>query len=125
MLLAEDIEINREIMLALLKDLNIQIDCAADGKQALEMFSSSEGCYDIVLMDVQMPIMDGLQATRAIRQSTVADAKTIPIIAITANAFAEDIENCLGAGMNDHISKPIDTGEMLRKIAIYLSGKED
>ena len=125
MLLAEDIEINREIMLALLKDLNMQIDCAVDGKQAFDMFSSSEGSYDIILMDVQMPIMGGLQATREIRNSNITNAKSVPIIAITANAFAEDIEICLKAGMNDHISKPVDADEMLRKINHYLLGKED
>ena len=125
LLLAEDIEINREIMLALLKSLDIQVDCAADGKQALDMFSSNVDGYDIILMDVQMPIMNGHQATRKIRESNIANSATIPILAITANAFSEDIEECLNAGMNDHISKPIDANEMLRKISKYLAGRED
>ena len=125
LLLAEDIEINREIMLALLKDLHLQVDWVADGKQAVDTFCSNAGAYDIILMDVQMPIMDGLQATRQIRASNIAHAVRIPILAITANAFVENIQSCLEAGMNDHISKPIDPDELLQKITWYLSGKED
>ena len=125
LLLAEDIEINREIIIALLKDTQIQIDCAENGKQAYDIFCSNNGNYDIILMDVQMPVMDGLQTTGEIRKTGIANASQVPILAITANAFAENVKTCLDAGMSDHISKPIDADEMLYKIAVHLSGKED
>ena len=125
LLLVEDIEVNREIMIELLKDFNIQIDCAVNGKQALDMFCLNSGRYDIILMDIQMPLMDGLQATKHIRACGLDNAKEVPILAMTANAFAEDIRACLEAGMNDHIGKPIDAVVMLQKIICHLSGKED
>ncbi len=120
-LLADDIEINREIVLALLEDTGMQIDCAENGKAALRMFETQPDAYDLVLMDVQMPEMDGLTATRRIRALDVARAARIPIIAMTANAFQEDVKACLDAGMNDHIGKPIDVEVLFAKLRTYFS----
>ena len=125
LLLAEDNDINREIAQELLKVLKAEIDCAVNGKEALDMFCANSDRYDLILMDIQMPVMDGLQATREIRECGATGAGTVPIIAMTANAFAENVAECMEAGMNDHISKPINSGEMLQKIARHLSGKED
>jgi len=121
-LLAEDIEINREIVLSLLEPTRITIDCAENGAEALRAFSESPEQYDAILMDVQMPEMDGYEATRRIRALELAKAKEIPIIAMTANVFREDIEKCLAAGMNDHIGKPIDLDEVQEKLRRYLPG---
>ncbi len=108
-LLVEDIEINRYIVHELLRPTNIVIDDAVDGRQALEVFEkSAPGYYDLILMDIQMPNMDGYQTTIALRNLDRPDAKTIPIIAMTANAFKEDIEKAQAVGMNGHIAKPID-----------------
>lgn len=108
-LLAEDNEMNREIAGEILKRSGLQIDTAVDGKDALEKFTSSEpGTYQAILMDIQMPIMDGYEATRQIRASAHPEAQTIPIIATTANAFSEDVAAALACGMNGHIAKPID-----------------
>lgn len=110
LLIAEDTELNREIAVELLTMVGFEVDCAVDGKQALDMFEkSAHGEYDVILMDVQMPIMDGYEATRAIRKSQHSDAKTIPIYAMTANAFSDDVAAALSSGMNGHIAKPIDT----------------
>ena len=119
-LLAEDIEINREIALALLEDTKIQVTCAKNGAEALALFSQNPDRYSLILMDIQMPIMDGLEASRRIRSLDVERAKTIPIIAMTANAFSDDIQHCLDAGMMGHISKPIDEDIFINKIAAYL-----
>ncbi|MDR2768285.1 MAG: response regulator [Treponema sp.] len=120
-LLAEDIEINREIVLALLEPARLVIDCAVNGRQALDMFNEAPDTYDMILMDVQMPEMDGYEATRRIRAMEVPAAKTIPIIAMTANVFKEDVEKCLASGMNGHVGKPLDFEEVLKKLAEYLS----
>ena len=110
-LLAEDIEINRVILTELLASTGVEIDEAVDGKQVLEMFEQSAfNYYDLIFMDIQMPNMDGYQATDAIRKLHRPDAKSIPIIAMTANAYREDIEHALEAGMNGHLAKPIDIG---------------
>ncbi len=119
MLLAEDIEINSEILIASLEDTQIKIDVAKDGRMAVEMFESNPEKYDIIFMDMQMPIMNGLDATRAIRNSNYFHAKTIPIIAMTANVYKEDITACLEAGMNDHLGKPIDVQTVVSKIDFY------
>ena len=112
-LIAEDIEINRAILVELLADTGIIIDVAEDGQQALQMFEQSAlNHYNLIFMDVQMPKMDGYQATVAIRKLSRSDAKNIPIIAMTANAFREDVERALDAGMNGHMSKPIDIDEV-------------
>ncbi|MDR1378633.1 MAG: response regulator [Synergistaceae bacterium] len=120
-LLAEDVEINREIVLALLEPTEVEIDCAENGVDALRMFSENPERYDIIFMDLQMPEMDGLEATRRIRESDRPKAKTIPIIAMTANVFREDIEKCIEAGMNDHVGKPLDLDDVLEKLSTYLA----
>ena len=108
-LLAEDNEINMEIACAVLEMHHLEVTQAWDGRQALELFENSEpGHFDAVLMDMQMPVMDGCAAARAIRALPRPDAATVPIIAVTANAFSEDIARTQQAGMNAHISKPID-----------------
>ena len=119
-LLAEDVEINREIVLALFEPTGLKIDCAADGIEAVRMFSQNPDKYDVIFMDVQMPEMDGLEATRRIRALGLPQAKTVPIIAMTANVFKEDVEKCLAAGMNSHIGKPLDFDEVLSVVRAHL-----
>ena len=112
-LLAEDMEINAEIMTEILKMHEMEIEHAANGKIVVEMFEKSAvGYYAAILMDMQMPVMSGLEATKTIRKLNRADAKTIPIVALTANAFDEDVQRSLQAGMNSHLSKPIDPKEI-------------
>ncbi len=123
-LLAEDIELNRAIIIELLDSSGINIDFAENGKEAYEKFVASPGKYDLILMDVQMPIMDGLEATYRIREIGTEEALSIPIIAMTANAFVEDVQACLAAGMNDHIGKPIDFEELYKKLEVYLSNAD-
>ncbi|MDR0561792.1 MAG: response regulator [Spirochaetaceae bacterium] len=117
-LVVEDIEINREIIGSILEDTGVIIDYAANGIRAVDIFKKQGQTYDLILMDIQMPEMDGFDATRHIRMLPNAD--TIPIIAMTANAFNEDIEQCLAAGMNDHIAKPIDVGAFLETLGKYV-----
>ncbi|AEF83233.1 hybrid sensor histidine kinase/response regulator [Treponema azotonutricium] len=120
-LIAEDVDINREIVQALLEPTLLTIDFAENGEKALEMFQKTPEKYDIILMDVQMPEMDGYEATRRIRALPIAAAK-IPIVAMTANVFREDIERCIKAGMNDHLGKPLDYDALIEKLRLYLSG---
>jgi CheY-like chemotaxis protein len=120
-LLTEDIEINRLIIVELLSDSNLKIDEAEDGAAALKRFSESpEAYYDLVFMDVQMPNMDGYESTRHIRALERSDAKTVPIIAMTANAYREDIDQARAAGMNDHLAKPIDINEVMKALEKWL-----
>ncbi|MDR1100457.1 MAG: response regulator [Treponema sp.] len=121
MLLAEDIEVNREILIALLEPASLTIDCAENGVQALSLFMENPENYDLIFMDVQMPEMDGYEATRLIRASGVPNAKTIPIVAMTANVFREDIEKCLAAGMDAHLGKPLVLAEILVILRTYLT----
>ena len=108
-LVAEDNAINSEILCELLQMYGGQCVVKTDGMQAVRAFAEAgSGTYDAVLMDIQMPVMNGYEATRAIRALERPDAKTIPIIAMTANAFTEDIQAALEAGMNEHVAKPID-----------------
>ena len=108
-LLAEDVAVNAEIMVMVLSMREIDVDVAENGRIAVEMFlKHPEGYYDAVLMDMRMPEMDGLEATRCIRASGREDAKAIPIIALTANAFDEDVQRSLQAGMDAHLSKPVE-----------------
>jgi len=123
-LLAEDIEINREVVIALLDGSNITIDCAVSGLEALEAIKNNPDCYDLVFMDIQMPEMDGLDATRCIRALPYPQIEKLPIIAMTANVFKEDIEACLKAGMNDHIGKPINLDELYCVLNKYLPEKD-
>ena len=120
-LLAEDVEINREILMSLLEPTAINVECASNGKQALELFKKSPKKYGLIFMDIQMPEMDGYEATQRIRKLSISSAKTIPIIAMTANVFREDIDKCLQSGMNGHIGKPIDIDEVIAQLRNYLN----
>ncbi len=116
-LAAEDNEMNWEILNELLSDIGMELEWAENGQLCLEKFQASEqGYYDVILMDVRMPVMNGYEATRAIRALSRPDAQTIPIIAMTADAFSEDIKNCLDCGMNAHTAKPINLDEVLSLI---------
>ena len=119
-LLAEDIEINSEIVLALLEPTRINIDCVKNGLEAVDMFSDNPERYDLIFMDLQMPEMDGYEATRQIRAINTQKALEIPIVAMTANVFREDIDLCIQAGMNDHLGKPLDFDEVLEVLRKYL-----
>ena len=119
-LLAEDVEINREIVITLLEPANLKIECAENGQIAVRMFAESPEKYDLIFMDIQMPVMDGYKATRTIRSLNAPKAKTVPIIAMTANVFREDIEKCMEAGMNGHIIKPLDFEEMINLLREHL-----
>jgi len=120
-LLAEDVEINRELVSMYFEDSGITLDFAENGKEALDMFEKDPEKYCLILMDIQMPVMDGYEAARAIRAVGAEWAKNVPIIAMTANVFKEDIDNCFAAGMNDHIGKPIDMEVLHDKVFKILS----
>jgi PAS domain S-box-containing protein len=120
-LLVEDVEINREIMLALFEPTKLEMDCAENGAEAVRKFSAAPGRYELIFMDIQMPEMDGYEATRHIRALDMPKAKTVPIIAMTANVFREDIEKCIEAGMNSHVGKPLNFIEVLEKLKGYLT----
>ncbi|MBD5641068.1 MAG: response regulator, partial [Desulfovibrio sp.] len=121
-LLVEDNEFNREIGQEFLEMVNIEVEHAENGREAVEkLVASAPGYYDLVLMDVQMPVMGGYEATRAIRASSHPQARTIPILAMTANAFREDVAQAMAAGMNGHLAKPIDVKELYKALARYLS----
>ena len=122
-LCAEDNELNAEILMELLKIEGAECTICENGKRVLEAFEqSAPGDYDMILMDVQMPVMNGYEATKAIRRSSHELAKTIPIIAMTANAFSEDIQHSLAAGMNAHISKPVDMKTLEKTIRSIKTG---
>ncbi len=119
-LLAEDMEINWEIANEILSSTGMQLEHAQDGRECVEMFQKSEiGYYDAILMDIRMPHMDGYEATKAIRALGRAD-DSLPIIAMTADAFEGDVQKCLDAGMNDHLAKPLDIGECMRVLQHHL-----
>jgi CheY-like chemotaxis protein len=126
-LLAEDVEINREIVLTFLEPTGLTIDCAENGIQAVEMFSANPGRYSMIFMDIQMPEMDGYEATRKIRAfeqempRNRGFSKGVPIIAMTANVFREDIEKCLLMGMDGHVGKPLEMEEVFAKLRQYLN----
>ena len=114
-LLAEDVDINAEILTDMLDLENVKVDRAENGKVAVELFErSTDGIYSAILMDVRMPIMDGLEATGIIRNLDRPDAGRIPIIAFTANTFDEDVQLAMQAGMNAHISKPVEADTLIR-----------
>lgn len=109
LLIAEDQEMNAEVLADLLSLEDMTSEWAENGQRAVEMLSeSAPGHFDAILMDMRMPVMDGLTATREIRKLNHPDARAIPIIALSANAFEEDVKQCLAAGMNAHLSKPVD-----------------
>jgi len=113
-LIVEDMQVNAEIMKMLLEMNGMESEHAENGKIAVEMFEKSpENYYSAVLMDIRMPVMDGLQSATAIRLLDRADAKKIPIIALTANAFDEDVQRSLQAGMNAHLAKPVQPETLL------------
>lgn len=119
-LLAEDNALNREIARYILAQAGATVEQAEDGEQAVQKFLAAKpGTYQLVLMDIQMPKMNGLKATELIRHSEHTQAKDIPIIAMTANAFAEDVQKSLDAGMNGHLVKPIDIDKLLRMVQDY------
>jgi signal transduction histidine kinase/DNA-binding response OmpR family regulator len=139
LLLAEDVEINREIVLSLLEPTELAIDCVENGAEAFDKFAENPDAYDMIFMDVQMPEMDGYEATRRIRAfedsrgagagntdpanggpAPAKGARHVPIVAMTANVFRQDIEQCLAAGMDDHVGKPLAFDEVLVKLRKYL-----
>jgi len=121
-LLAEDVEINRIILTEMLSETNLTIDDAEDGLKAVALFGASEpGTYDLIFMDIQMPNLNGYDATERIRALDRPDAKSVPIIAMTANAYKEDVDRALEAGMNAHLSKPIDLTKVLDTLSKYLN----
>lgn len=125
-LMAEDVDQNAEILADLLELEDVESEHAANGKIAVQMFAKSPaGYYDAVLMDVRMPEMDGLDATRAIRALEHPDAKTIPIIAMTANVFDEDVERSLQAGMNAHLSKPVEPERLYKTMAKLIAQRTE
>ena len=125
LMLVEDNDLNAEIAKILLEDAGASVTVVSDGQQAVNLFREKPaGTFDVILMDVMMPVMDGLTATKAIRALDRPDAKTVPIIAMTANAFAEDAKKCLAAGMNAHLAKPLDIGKVIATIAQYKTEKK-
>ena len=119
-LIVEDIDINREILVELLKDSKINITQAENGQIAIEKFKEDPEKFDLILMDVQMPVMDGFETTRKIREMDKEKAVSIPIIAMTAHAFKEDVENSIEAGMNGHLSKPLSVEDLFYILSLYL-----
>jgi PAS domain S-box-containing protein len=119
-LLAEDVDINREIVIAVLEPLGLEIAEASDGQIAFDKFSAHPDDFDLIFMDIHMPGIDGYKSTKLIRSFDHPRAKTIPIIAMTANVFKEDVERCHEAGMNDHIGKPLDFGALMAILKKYL-----
>ncbi len=115
-MVVDDVDINREIVMALLEPTGARLVEAEDGLEAVRMFSASPASYDLILMDVQMPVMGGYQATGEIR----AISRDVPVIAMTANAFKDDVDQSLKAGMNDHVSKPVDEKELMEKVVRYI-----
>ena len=120
-MLAEDIEINREIVVTVLEPLGLEILEAGDGQQAYNLFNANSDSIDLIFMDIHMPGIDGYEATKLIRASKHPKAKNIPIIAMTANVFKEDIERCLAAGMNGHIGKPLNFNAVMAVLKKYLT----
>lgn len=120
LMVVEDNELNAEIAQMLLTDRGARVTVARDGKEAVELFEKKiPGTFDAILMDIMMPVMDGMTATRTIRSLSRADAKTIPIIAMTANAFDEDAKKCMEAGMNAHLTKPIEIDHVIEVLGQY------
>ena len=117
-LLVEDNEINCEIVEFMLKEADVEVVTANDGKEAVDAFTASEpGTFDCVLMDLMMPVMSGYEAARVIRGLDRSDAESVPIIALSANAFEEDIAMAKAAGMNEHLAKPVDMKKMFQAMS--------
>ena len=125
-LLCEDNPLNTEIAVAMMSEKGLEAECAVNGQEGLKKFADSQpGYFDLILMDVRMPVMNGYEATQCIRRLDRPDAKSIPIIAMTADTFAEDIQKCLNAGMNGHIAKPIDPAKMYSTIYNFMKSKQE
>ena len=123
-LVVDDIEVNRIILVKILSSLGADCDTAVNGQEATEKFTSSlPGEYDLILMDVQMPVMDGYEATKAIRNSSHPLAKTVPIIAMTANAFVDDVRDAIESGMDAHIAKPVQIDNLKSTIQQVLDAR--
>ena len=113
MLIVEDVDLNADLLADLLELEDVTSERAENGRVAVDAFSQAPpGHFDAILMDLRMPVMDGLEATRAIRALPREDAKAVPIVALTANAFEEDVRQSLDAGMNAHLAKPVDTDQL-------------
>lgn len=124
-LLAEDNDLNREIALFILTEAGAKVTCADDGFKALSAFEQADaGTFDLILMDIMMPNMNGYEATRAIRSLSREDARTIPIVAMSANAFTEDKVRCREAGMDGHLTKPIDSDKLIDALSKIMAAKE-
>jgi signal transduction histidine kinase/AmiR/NasT family two-component response regulator/HAMP domain-containing protein len=119
-LLVEDNVVNQEIVIALLEFTGVSFECADEGQQAIALFTADPDAYDLILMDIQMPVMDGMEATRIIRSLEAPKAKTIPIIAMTANVFREEVRRYLDAGMSDHIGKPLSLATLVATLGHHL-----
>ncbi len=120
-LLVEDNELNQEIAMDLIGEIGAMVECADDGRKALRRFAEMpEGYYDMILMDIQMPVMNGFEATRAIRKLPRSDAATIPIIALSANVSAEDMASARESGMNEHLAKPLDIPQLMERMGYWL-----
>lgn len=118
-LIAEDISVSREIIVKMLEITKVKIDIAENGAEAVEKFTKSSGNYDMILMDIQMPVTDGYTATEKIRKLPIEQAKTIPIIAMSINVSQEDIEKHKNIGINSYVSKPINRDNLINKMAQY------
>ena len=121
LLLVDDIEINREIAQVLLENIGFTVDCAEDGAEAVEKVKASDGAYDCIVMDIQMPVMDGYEATRAIRSLPDPRLSSVPVAALTANSLDEDVQTAMNAGMDAHIAKPLDPDVLVATLAKLLN----
>jgi CheY-like chemotaxis protein/two-component sensor histidine kinase len=117
-LVVDDVVINREIVMAMLEGTGLQIECAENGREALDIFTSTPDKFDVILMDINMPEMDGVEATKRIR--ALDSGARVPIIAMTANILMSEVDSYLAAGMNDHIGKPLDIEDVIGKLSTYL-----
>ena len=125
-LLVEDNVINQEIAMELIGATGAAVECASDGKEGLRRFGEmAEGYFDLIFMDIQMPVMNGYEATRAIRKLPRADALSVPIIALSANSYAEDIAASREAGMNEHMTKPLDVPVLIAMMGRWLKHREE
>ena len=123
-LVVEDNELNAEIARSLLEERNFKVDCVYDGAQAVERIrETAPGTYDVILMDIMMPVMDGLEAARTIRSMDREDCKTVPIVAMSANAFDDDLKKSMECGMNGHLSKPVEVDKLYRTLREVTGGR--
>ena len=125
-LLAEDVSVNAEIMIMVLSMRDMEAELAENGQVAVDMFAQHEpGYYDAILMDMRMPVMDGLEATRAIRAMDRSDAKSVPIIALAANAFDEDVQRSMQAGLDAHLGKPVQPDVVFDTLETLIGRSEE